>query len=81
MPKIYYHIFINIEKCSSPTGDGNRCDHPAAAASLLRNAVPRQGTETHFHLLYLISKIIEKCSSPTGDGNHMEGVNNNTSYH
>ena len=40
---------IPIEKCSSPTGDGNDTTHhkvkniPTVA---LRNVVPRQGTET-----------------------------------
>ena len=37
---------------------------------LLRNVVPRQGTETGRKLCYLIHQPpIEKCSSPTGDGN------------
>ena len=36
-----------IEKCSSPTGDGNIQKHSGVAAhGKLRNAVPRQGTET-----------------------------------
>ena len=40
--------FFFIEKCSSPTGDGNGiCGMPdMILAILLRNVVPRQGTET-----------------------------------
>ena len=61
-----------IEKCSSPTGDGNdvgtfvwkRCHER------LRNVVPRQGTETCRSLSDVVRYTIEKCSSPTGDGNH-----------
>ena len=36
-----------IEKCSSPTGDGNEM-YPdnELVQRVLRNAVPRQGTET-----------------------------------
>ena len=38
---------IIIEKCSSPTGDGNNVEpHKQPAGLLLRNVVPRQGTET-----------------------------------
>ena len=60
-----------IEKCSSPTGDGNF----VLATSLidtniaLRNAVPRQGTEIEFLNMVKHDLEIEKCSSPTGDGN------------
>ena len=36
---------------------------------VLRNVVPRQGTETIKHLFGYQCAMIEKCSSPTGDGN------------
>ena len=35
----------------------------------LRNAVPRQGTETDLIASLIPLNTIEKCSSPTGDGN------------
>ena len=35
----------------------------------MRNAVPRQGTETVSTFSYSACITIEKCSSPTGDGN------------
>ena len=34
-----------IEKCSSPTGDGNQKETIIRIGMLLRNVVPRQGTE------------------------------------
>ena len=38
---------------------------------VLRNVVPRQGTETVLkHYIGLSVSVIEKCSSPTGDGNN-----------
>ena len=42
---------------------------------VLRNVVPRQGTEIG-SVPYSITRhfIIEKCSSPTGDGNGITGV-------
>ncbi|ERI89114.1 hypothetical protein HMPREF1547_03689 [Blautia sp. KLE 1732] len=41
---------VRIEKCSSPTGDGNGLFiSPSSTEPLLRNVVPRQGTETIFH--------------------------------
>ena len=60
-----------IEKCSSPTGDGNcgsglalhqeqnieKCSSPTGDG----NKIPE--------ILYLQGFPIEKCSSPTGDGN------------
>ena len=36
---------------------------------VLRNVVPRQGTETIVSVVQHQLKPIEKCSSPTGDGN------------
>ena len=70
---IFYILHIVIEKCSSPTGDGNtvlvtigflaiieKCSSPTGDGNEitresrefdkveLRNAVPRQGTETIF---------------------------------
>ena len=63
-----------IEKCSSPTGDGNTGGSQADRQDFdrLRNVVPRQGTEILIHLTlrYLLT-LIEKCSSPTGDGNEI----------
>ena len=61
-----------IEKCSSPTGDGNFYESSFLGmySVRLRNVVPRQGTEiilAHSDSEYSVS--IEKCSSPTGDGN------------
>ena len=45
------HVFI--EKCSSPTGDGNRQNFAAVFVIIeLRNVVPRQGTETRFRGTY-----------------------------
>ena len=38
---------------------------------VLRNVVPRQGTETMFSVLESYISLIEKCSSPTGDGNSL----------
>ena len=37
-----------IEKCSSPTGDGNKVVVNKCLDSGLRNVVPRQGTEIRF---------------------------------
>ena len=62
----------NIEKCSSPTGDGNlnKVLILPVEVNRLRNVVPRQGTETAFDVLENKKIVtIEKCSSPTGDGN------------
>ena len=36
---------------------------------VLRNVVPRQGTETVHQSILCQQLLIEKCSSPTGDGN------------
>ena len=61
-----------IEKCSSPTGDGNfkaDVDNAITVNKELRNVVPRQGTEMWLNSAVLFTKSIEKCSSPTGDGN------------
>ena len=62
---------LNIEKCSSPTGDGNYSAPVFLYCFIvLRNVVPRQGTETlilYYPVPYFCE--IEKCSSPTGDGN------------
>ena len=38
---------------------------------VLRNVVPRQGTETMFSVFESYISLIEKCSSPTGDGNSL----------
>ena len=63
-----------IEKCSSPTGDGNfkaDVDNAITVNKELRNVVPRQGTETLNPVASFRSPLfIEKCSSPTGDGNY-----------
>ena len=37
---------------------------------VLRNVVPRQGTETAVQPGDEVQAMIEKCSSPTGDGNN-----------
>ena len=61
-----------IEKCSSPTGDGNfkaDVDNAITVNKELRNVVPRQGTEIRQGKTYTMVTLIEKCSSPTGDGN------------
>ena len=59
-----------IEKCSSPTGDGNFVKVGDVFFPLsLRNVVPRQGTEIQSVCTVQIPCCIEKCSSPTGDGN------------
>ena len=56
----FYNLFNNlfhIEKCSSPTGDGNnKLASFFILSDLLRNVVPRQGTETG-------DKIIQKFLS------------------
>ena len=39
-------ITLSLEKCSSPTGDGNFEDEFITPEDILRNVVPRQGTET-----------------------------------
>ena len=62
----------SIEKCSSPTGDGNfkaDVDNAITVNKELRNVVPRQGTEIRQGKTYTMVTLIEKCSSPTGDGN------------
>ena len=41
---------------------------------VLRNVVPRQGTEITVLLNNRFHLPIEKCSSPTGDGNGITGV-------
>ena len=59
-----------IEKCSSPTGDGNMIAAiEKKSTTSLRNVVPRQGTETICTMTVIDTPYIEKCSSPTGDGN------------
>ena len=62
-----------IEKCSSPTGDGNHFYVlliGILGMKKLRNVVPRQGTETFRKVFTIVMYfVIEKCSSPTGDGN------------
>ena len=60
-----------IEKCSSPTGDGNETiKNQCTNERILRNVVPRQGTETGLQISRPFRfTSIEKCSSPTGDGN------------
>ena len=42
---------------------------------VLRNVVPRQGTETNYKKAFdnQVARI-EKCSSPTGDGNWAIGA-------
>ena len=61
---------VSIEKCSSPTGDGNGFFlHLSDLHNQLRNVVPRQGTETSLAISFSDAMSIEKCSSPTGDGN------------
>ena len=43
--------------------------------NLLRNVVPRQGTEiVAMAGVPFGTKLIEKCSSPTGDGNFLRVV-------
>ena len=68
---IFSDFNMIIEKCSSPTGDGNdRHNVKHVKTRELRNVVPRQGTETTSFLRMKKAPIkIEKCSSPTGDGN------------
>ena len=64
------YLLTLIEKCSSPTGDGNPLKPlRKLSASLLRNVVPRQGTEIVYTFCSKATYYIEKCSSPTGDGN------------
>ena len=41
---------------------------------VLRNVVPRQGTETEEADPEDVLSAIEKCSSPTGDGNSDSGI-------
>ena len=66
----FSYFFSFIEKCSSPTGDGNSpTEHRTKIAVWIENAVPRQGTETLYSPFAPHPKFIEKCSSPTGDGN------------
>ena len=42
---------------------------------VLRNVVPRQGTETIDRKDKYSEQLIEKCSSPTGDGNGLRAMN------
>ena len=69
--KLVFCCIIFIEKCSSPTGDGNVLSGTSNIDTLtLRNVVPRQGTEIVLHYQNQCKiNFIEKCSSPTGDGN------------
>ena len=47
---------------------------------VLRNVVPRQGTEiTGYHSTAVLPPI-EKCSSPTGDGNKFSSISRNASH-
>ena len=50
-------ISFFIEKCSSPTGDGNPTSKSrrTTATEILRNVVPRQGTET---LIFIIIQFM-----------------------
>ena len=66
---------VKIEKCSSPTGDGNSVPYTSLICCIcsLRNVVPRQGTET-CTIAIATAPVIEKCSSPTGDGNFFDIV-------
>ena len=74
--------FLHIEKCSSPTGDGNSRNASSVKMSFsLRNVVPRQGTETVVQNVEIPFQMIEKCSSPTGDGNVPSIHATKASYH
>ena len=78
--KEYITDFNKIEKCSSPTGDGNN-QHVLLSLSVLtglRNVVPRQGTETTSGVSGCNAYSIEKCSSPTGDGNNFSTIHIST---
>ena len=58
--KLFFESVHNIEKYSSPTGDGNNsCAYASLSSCSLRNIVPRQGTETLLlFFAYLFNDLI-----------------------
>ena len=63
-----------IEKCSSPTGDGNQCHHLSLVQVQLlieKCSSPTGDGNCSFSSLCIFHFTIEKCSSPTGDGNQL----------
>ena len=61
-----------IEKCSSPTGDGNAEEKPIDIEAMIEKCSSPTGDGNHDLFLCIIDRkqVIEKCSSPTGDGNN-----------
>ena len=59
-----------IEKCSSPTGDGNKIFVSMLIVYTIEKCSSPTG-DGNFCIFIVIYSIllIEKCSSPTGDGN------------
>ena len=68
-----------IEKCSSPTGDGNRVFDdvsPLSFVTIEKCSSPTGDGNTLYQCYSDHYRIIEKCSSPTGDGNNIAKANN-----
>ena len=60
-----------IEKCSSPTGDGNdqKIDNSKYVDAVLRNVVPRQGTETIidvYSFKFQLRNVVPRQGTETG---------------
>ena len=62
---------IQIEKCSSPTGDGNKviCTIQESKYNIEKCSSPTGDGNRFFCIFVRLLMLIEKCSSPTGDGN------------
>ena len=64
-----------IEKCSSPTGDGNKyTNYNRSCAFIEKCSSPTGDGNTVTGLTADSGWVIEKCSSPTGDGNCRYGI-------
>ena len=63
-------VLLRIEKCSSPTGDGNCTPYPLLLKdNFIEKCSSPTGDGNHFPMRIMRVTVIEKCSSPTGDGN------------
>ena len=59
-----------IEKCSSPTGDGNKNPDLVIFITIIEKCSSPTGDGNQpYEICALFLMRIEKCSSPTGDGN------------
>ena len=60
---------MTIEKCSSPTGDGNELVALEYLGLAIEKCSSPTGDGNELVALEYLGLAIEKCSSPTGDGN------------